>query len=838
MTTEKTLTTWKDEFARLDRCPWPGPRPLQGSDGIHLLLGRDADRDRFLAEVDRFRLVLLTGSSGVGKTSLIEVGLVPELRDKDKGGYTVALCRDWSGGADGVDPVAFLAGKVAQALADGGHEVELPEGAGLFWELEKQLPGRVVLVLDQFEELIRDAADLTDRLFPLLVELNQRTSIHLVISFRSEYMNELRPLESKAKPFTISHIQLEPVASTYGRAIIEAANRGDDPAISDSAAKRIARQWTDAFGQQTGQGRSDRFGRVGILHLQALLYALHGRAGGATIDATMVDTFDDGSVVGLFSRGMRESIALKLDRCREAAGSIGVDPYLVEGTASFVARSVEHLSSVGYKLVRGVYDLWTSSLGGQLEVLPSDHEGLLHAVTSTILLDQADSRLDLLQTRRVDFSAVAAGNPIRQEEFHDGPTGDVDLSDPREVTCGPMMGLPPEAILIEELRRYAFALAWLQASSLIRISTPGRQGAMISLIHDGFGAALERWSEEARKDPLIALRAITAPRGAEFIWQIDGSDEPDHPDLDGLKDGSVLANLRWKGAWIRATFRQVQFVNCDLRGAGFDRCTFTGVSFVNCLLDGAMFTNCLVIGSPRPAEGGYEEDPPEYLVTAPSSILDAFATYRGGPPGDHLLSPLPGLPAHPVISATSTATLLEPEVGGLTFYGGRVSSLVLRSNRFAHGGKISFRQIAGSGLEIVEQSSGAFELSGSRLRHVVFTPPMHAETSESRGLDLAFAGSVLAQVWLSDALTGQLRADDCTLVQVWNGSSVEAIAESCAHFDLVNVALGANCAPVDPLGEPAPLSVADPSGRIRSLARGMDYRRDAAAVAREGRGEV
>jgi len=89
-----TLARWRSEFKDLDDCPWPGPRPLRASDGAHLLVGREQEITNFRHEVATYRLILMTGESGVGKTSLLEAGLIPALR---KSGLKVALCRDWSG---------------------------------------------------------------------------------------------------------------------------------------------------------------------------------------------------------------------------------------------------------------------------------------------------------------------------------------------------------------------------------------------------------------------------------------------------------------------------------------------------------------------------------------------------------------------------------------------------------------------------------------------------------------------------------------------------------------------------------------------------------------------
>ena len=48
-------------------------------DDRELLIGRADDADRFSSEVQSNRLVILTGESGVGKSSLLNAGLMQEL---------------------------------------------------------------------------------------------------------------------------------------------------------------------------------------------------------------------------------------------------------------------------------------------------------------------------------------------------------------------------------------------------------------------------------------------------------------------------------------------------------------------------------------------------------------------------------------------------------------------------------------------------------------------------------------------------------------------------------------------------------------------------------------
>ena len=58
--------------------PFVGPRPLAPEDALY---GRDREVDQLLDQPEADRIVLLYSPSGAGKTSLIQAGLVPRLRE-------------------------------------------------------------------------------------------------------------------------------------------------------------------------------------------------------------------------------------------------------------------------------------------------------------------------------------------------------------------------------------------------------------------------------------------------------------------------------------------------------------------------------------------------------------------------------------------------------------------------------------------------------------------------------------------------------------------------------------------------------------------------------------
>lgn len=68
---------------------YPGPRPFEETD-INLFFGRDKDKKNLLTFINVEPLVVLFSKSGLGKSSLVNAAIIPELRKKN---YEIILCR-------------------------------------------------------------------------------------------------------------------------------------------------------------------------------------------------------------------------------------------------------------------------------------------------------------------------------------------------------------------------------------------------------------------------------------------------------------------------------------------------------------------------------------------------------------------------------------------------------------------------------------------------------------------------------------------------------------------------------------------------------------------------
>lgn len=113
--------------------------------------------DRVGAHRSRGRPLVVTGPSGAGKSSLLRAGLIAAVERMD--GESARW--DWHVLTPGADPFRELANRLASST-EGSRDalrVELLEDPGRLAEVVAAKPGRVLLVIDQFEELFTSCPD-------------------------------------------------------------------------------------------------------------------------------------------------------------------------------------------------------------------------------------------------------------------------------------------------------------------------------------------------------------------------------------------------------------------------------------------------------------------------------------------------------------------------------------------------------------------------------------------------------------------------------------------------------------------------------------------------------
>lgn len=187
--------------------PFPGLRPFTPEES-EFFFGREDESSEIAGKLIRNRFVAVTGASGSGKSSLILCGLLPKIRglsSKETGIWRILTMKP------GNDPFGNLTGSFAENIPDADKRnkskdeilkllKENPDGiAEVIKRLSSDIKGKVLLFIDQFEELFRygspetgigtgtDTAGFIDLLTNAVTHSNP--DFYLVITLRSDLIS-------------------------------------------------------------------------------------------------------------------------------------------------------------------------------------------------------------------------------------------------------------------------------------------------------------------------------------------------------------------------------------------------------------------------------------------------------------------------------------------------------------------------------------------------------------------------------------------------------------------------------------------------------------------------
>ena len=208
--------------------PFPGLAPYKEDDAA-FFFGRGPERDLIVANLLSSRLTVVHGPSGVGKSSLLRAGVVPEVRDHAPvapGGSerAVVLVDDWKGDSLGTIRAALDAELARRA--NGAAVEPVPASlllADALQEYSERMDALLMLVLDQFEEhfLYHPADDdaLARELPVALSDPDVRARV--VISLREDALAQLSRFQgAAARPFD-NLLRLGPMTDERAREAIE-----------------------------------------------------------------------------------------------------------------------------------------------------------------------------------------------------------------------------------------------------------------------------------------------------------------------------------------------------------------------------------------------------------------------------------------------------------------------------------------------------------------------------------------------------------------------------------------------------------------------------------------
>ncbi|MHC5612914.1 MAG: WD40 domain-containing protein [Nostoc sp.] len=160
--------------------------------------GRQQDVNRLIERIARadYKLTVIYGPSGVGKSSILKAGLVPALKGKVIGErihipIVLSVYTDW---------ITIFINSINQELAYTGISVNLGSTATMLLEkirLASERNYTIIIILDQFEEFFFITNPSTQRIefYKFFSECLNISFVKIIISLREDYLHHLLEFE-------------------------------------------------------------------------------------------------------------------------------------------------------------------------------------------------------------------------------------------------------------------------------------------------------------------------------------------------------------------------------------------------------------------------------------------------------------------------------------------------------------------------------------------------------------------------------------------------------------------------------------------------------------------
>ncbi|OJT21797.1 hypothetical protein BO221_23775 [Archangium sp. Cb G35] len=177
----------------VDPNPFLGPQPYRSRDSERFQ--RKETTRRLLNSILAHPCITLFGPSGAGKSSVMQAGVIPELR-KEEHDFRISSVEGWP---PDEEPLAWLARQMFSDLELGPVPGDMPPSTALSEALrlaERQSERPLLIYLDQLEQLFLPGREpkQVDAFFESLDELARRPfrGLQLVLALREDYLGRFR----------------------------------------------------------------------------------------------------------------------------------------------------------------------------------------------------------------------------------------------------------------------------------------------------------------------------------------------------------------------------------------------------------------------------------------------------------------------------------------------------------------------------------------------------------------------------------------------------------------------------------------------------------------------
>jgi hypothetical protein len=341
--------------------PFPGLVPYTLSDAAYFF-GRDEWSGMVIDNLLAYRLSILYGASGIGKSSILSAGALHRLLESERANlarygapeHIVAVYRSWTG-----DPVCGLKEAVAEAVEAISSDLarEPPEGSlpDVLDAWSDRVGGPVLLVLDQFEEyfVYHQPVDGEVAFDNELASAIARRDVqaNFLISIREDSLARLDRFDALLPNLLANLIRVEHLDFDDARNVIESAvsrwssDHGEKIEIEDGLIENVVQdvQTDRVFIGESGRGVTDSAdgsgtGSIEAPYLQLVMTRLwdeERRSKSSTLRLATLETL--GGVQSIIETHLDQTMSLLSKEDRDVAAR--VFHYLVTPSGMKIAHS-------------------------------------------------------------------------------------------------------------------------------------------------------------------------------------------------------------------------------------------------------------------------------------------------------------------------------------------------------------------------------------------------------------------------------------------------------------------------------------------------------------------